>query len=197
MPIQCFARFSFALLIVCTSLASKAEESRYDEMLKSASIVNTVKSLGTAFLALPTEREQLEPQLASVWWANNPVLGVGEARRDIEMARFKQQLDGVQDMVVEHRISRLILAGATPYGTVNNLDLFFVAETYSGPMAIRVSVYFSRDRGPFLFAIDSFKGFSDCREVLREIKHPAGKQVFSVDINQDQKPQPGDAHGAS
>lgn len=102
----------------------------------------------------------------------------------------------MQKLVAEHRISRLVLAGATPYGTVNNLDLFFVAETDAGPMMIRVSVYFSKTSGPLLFAIDLFEGFASCREALSEIKHLADQRVYSVDLKQDQEAQPGNTPNA-
>lgn len=59
-------RIVFPLLLVCLALPAAAAESRYDELLESPAIVRTVKSIGLAFLALPTERKTIEPQIASV-----------------------------------------------------------------------------------------------------------------------------------
>ena len=152
---------------------------RYEQMLASPAHTQTIRSLALLMMSLPIEREVVAPQLQQYAWFNFADAGLSESVQAVERARLEQQLDAIEEAVGDYGIRRLVLAGVTEVGTVQNLDLYFAAATSHGPVMVRASVWF-KEGDPRLFGFEVFEGWDECRPAAAEIQHRAGDQVVSV-----------------
>ena len=169
-------------------IAEGESESRYDEVIKSKAHMDTILSLGVIMLALPHEREGIDPQVAQLAWYNHADAGLDERGKEIAAADMKLQLDTVSEVVEQHGLRRLSLIGLSYVGDLNNLDLYYAANTAYGPVIFRVSTYFDPAGPPRLFSLAVFKGWQACRNIMPRIEQRAGKKVLRVSYSGDAKP---------
>jgi len=183
----------FSKLMGCVCLcalfafAAKAEEqTRYDQFLQSTGPAATVRTMGLFILASAHEPENVQTQIARFWWSNNPELELSEAQRDLASAAFRKQFETVKRVVQEAGFSSLSFAGFTQFGTINSVEIYYAADSATGPVVFRVSITFRDDAGPLLHDISIFRGFEQAREAIGEIQFVAGKNIASVSY--DPKP---------
>lgn len=169
------------LVALLTTLAVAQTGSRYQELLAAPGTSMTVRSLGLAMLALPLERQHMEQQLMAVWWANNPQLDLGETPRELEIAKLRRQLDRVESVVRQYKLSELSLCGFTQIGTVKNIDLYYAANSNAGPILFRASVAFHDGAaGARLHEIRIYEGFEEARQAVAQISEFAAKEVATI-----------------
>lgn len=176
---------AIALTTLLTMPAQSQEASRYERLIASPGTAKTVKSFGLGMLAMPDSRDILEPRFTEIWWANNPDVDMNLAQREISLAQFSAQIDAIVDAVGRHKIERLELAGWSSVGTVRNMDLYYAADTPSGPVMFRVTMAMSEGESPWLHGIEVFEGFEESREATRQIMYHPTKRVASM-----RKPEP-------
>jgi len=174
-----FILASLALAVVMPGIAAGETGTRYDDMLKSEAHAQTIRSLAMLMLALPHERETVIPQLEQYAWFNQTDAGLTKSVKELEEARLTKQLDSVEKLVEKYGIRRFALAGFTSVGTIENLDLYFAANTAQGPVVVRISIYFAEE-GPRLFGFEVFEGWQEVRTATAGIEHRPGQAVVAV-----------------
>ncbi len=177
--------FGFILSAGLAVPVTAEDSTRYERLLQAPIASSTVFSYANALLVLPQERDSIEEQLSQRWWANNQELSMQAAQRTLLASEFKHQLDEAEQAVRKHEIRRLVLAGFTQVGTVQNLDLYYAGSSLSGPIIFRVSIAFRPDAEPLLFGIRVFAGFEEARDAIAAIQHLAGDRTASITLDQE------------
>lgn len=189
-------RWPILLILALTATHAVADtENRYQEMLQSEAHAQTVRSLGFLMLALPHERETVYPQFERYFWINQVDVEISDSVRELEASRLADQVDDVEAIVEERNIDRLELAGFTQVGTIRNLDLFYAADSASGPVMIRASIAFIEDGPPRFHSLRLFTGWDEVRTATGTIQHKADRQTASVtyrpnDVAEDEIAEP-------
>jgi len=170
------------------AIAEGESVSRYEELMKSKAYTDSIRTLGLTILALPYEREDLEPQIAQYAWYNQADAGLDEADRELAASDMRCQLDAVSRVVEKYGIGIVKLIGITHVGNINNIDLYYAADTPHGPVIFRVSVYFDPADPPRLFSLAVFEGWKECRDVMPSVQHRAGDKIFGVTYDGEEEP---------
>jgi len=177
-----------ALVICFGGLPVQAQESsEYVDFIRAEATFDTMRSYAMVPLALPFERELLQPQLQQVWWANNPELALKEQRREISNSEFVNHLDRIDQLAEKYRIRKIEFSGFTPIGSNQDLDLYFKARTDIGPIMYRFSVSFRDEGRPLLHGIKVFEGFDASRQAIRDVRIVAGDRVASFTYDPAQR----------
>lgn len=187
---------SLVLGLAWPAIAEGESVSHYEELMKSKAYTDSIRTLGLTILALPYEREDLEPQIAQYAWYNQVDAGQDETDRELAASDMRRQLDAVSRVVEKYGIGIVKLIGVSHVGNVNNVDLYYAANTPHGPVIFRVSAYFDPKDPPRLFSLAVFEGWKECRDVMPSVEHRAGDKIFGVTYDSDKKPTEGDPPAA-
>jgi len=186
-------KMNIAALITCLAMsapfAAGDEKSRYDELIKSPGPLKTIRSLGLMIMAIPNEYEKVYPQIESSWWAKQPEVKMDDAVRKQEISRLQNQLKDIITTVVKHKIRRLHFIGFSQIGTIDQLDLFYAAETPSGPVIFRASVSTINNKPARLHELTVFKGWKESRRAIAQIHHKSGKTTLTMTLQPKEKPE--------
>jgi hypothetical protein len=177
--------------ITCFTLmtppAHAEQNTRYEEMVESPAHSQTIRSFGMMFLAAPTEFEHMYRQLEAIWWAKQPEVEMNDEMREMQISKLRIQLKEIARVVSKHKITRMQFAGYTQIGSMQNLDLYFSANTPSGPIIIRASMSSSIGKKHRLHEFVVYDGWKESRQAVKQIQEKAGKTVVEITYKKPKK----------
>jgi hypothetical protein len=110
-----------------------------------------------------------------------------EGMRKIEITKLHNQLKSIAVAVGKHKIEELTFIGFSQIGSINYIDLYYAADTPSGPVIFRASVFAPGNKHHLTHEFAVFEGWKQARQAVTQIQHRAGKTTLEIIYEKEKK----------
>lgn len=160
-----------------------------ERRLADPSVKNAMQHVGSALIASGRDatREVSRNALGDWYWAFHSDVRLDAETREAAEIEFDDAFEQLATMMADRKIDSLMMAGVDDVATPRCMRWYFLSLDPKGPALVTVVVYQAHNK-PRLRELRVIDDPALVEAAMNRIEHPAGAQVFTVQVAPPQPP---------